>query len=103
MKKLVIASLLAVTLAACSPPVVSPQQAYVQACGTYGAAFSVALQLRTAGKLNQTQIDQITLVDKQVTPICTGALPADLTTAAQQIAKAITTLTVMEAAQQAAK
>lgn len=83
-------------------PNLTPQQStnltYTQACAAYGAAFSAALQLRLAGKLNQAQIDQVTLLDSQVTPICTGPLPADSTAAAQQVTAAVTTLTILELA-----
>jgi hypothetical protein len=80
----------------------TPQQAtqltYTQACTAWNAAFSTALQLRVAGKLNKPQIDQITLLDAQVTPICTGPLPTDSTAAAQQVTAAVTTLTILELA-----
>ena len=76
------------------------QIAYVQACSAYGAAFNAALQLRKDGKLNQAQIDQVTLLDSQITPICTGPLPANPTAATQQITAAVTTLGIMEAAHQ---
>jgi hypothetical protein len=73
----------------------SAQVAYVQACAGYAAAFSAALQAREAGKLNGSQIDQITLIDQQVTPVCTGPLPADPTVATQQVTAAVTTLTIL--------
>ncbi len=93
MKKLI--TILALALSACATTQ-STQVTYVQACATYGAAFDAALQLRIAGKLNQPQIDQVTLLDAQITPICTGALPADPDAATQQITAAVTTLTVLE-------
>lgn len=77
----------------------SAQVSYTQACAAYGAAFAGALELRRAGKLNRTQIDQVTLLDSQITPICTGALPADSSTATQQVTTAVTTLTILEVAQ----
>ncbi len=78
----------------------SAQVAYVQACSAYGSAFNAALQLRKDGKLNQAQIDQVTLLDSQITPICTGPLPANPAAATQQITAAVTTLGIMEAAHQ---
>jgi hypothetical protein len=84
--------------AAPQAPTQSAQVGYTQACAAYGAAFSTALELRKAGKLNRAQIDQVTLLDSQITPLCTGPLPADPTAAAQQITAAVTTLTILEVA-----
>jgi hypothetical protein len=70
---------------------------YAQACAAYGAGFATALELRKAGKLNQAQIAQISMLDAQVTPICTGNLPADSDAATQQVVAAVTTLAVIEA------
>lgn len=82
-------------------PAATPQQAvqvsYTQACATYLAGMQVAIDLRRAGKLNQSQIDQITMIDNQVAPICTGPLPTDPTQAAQQVTAAVTTLAILEA------
>lgn len=75
----------------------STQVTYTQACSSWGAAFATALELRRAGKLNQAQIDQITLLDAAVNPICTGPLPADPTAATQQVTTAVTTLVILEA------
>lgn len=77
------------------------QASYAQACAAYGVAFAGALELRRAGRLNRAQIDQVTLLDSQVTPICTGSLPADATAAAQQVTAAVTTLTILEIVQKA--
>ncbi len=77
----------------------SAQVTYVQACAAYGAAFSAALDARQAGKLSQAQIRQISLIDTQITPICTGPLPADPTAATQQITAAVTTMAIMGAVQ----
>lgn len=73
----------------------SAQARYVQACDAYGAAFTGALVARQAGKLNQSQIDQVTLLDTQITPICSGPLPADPALKTQQIAAAVTTMVVI--------
>jgi len=74
----------------------STKAAYVQTCAGYGLAFNAALQLRQAGKLTPAEIDQITMLDAQVTPICTGPLPADPTAATAQVTAAVTTLTMIE-------
>jgi hypothetical protein len=97
MKKLLIIA--AILLAACSSTATtqSAQVKYVQACAAYNAAFTTALNMRIAGKLTPAQIQQVTLLDDQITPICTGSLPASPEAATAQITTAITTLTVMEA------
>lgn len=81
----------------------TPQQVqaqYVQACSAYLAGITVALDLRQAGKLSKPQIDQITLIDNQIAPLCVGPLPADPTAAAQQVTAAVTTLAILEAVHQ---
>lgn len=85
------------TTTAASAPTQAPAVTYTQACATYGAAFATALELRRAGKLNKPQIDQVTILDSQVTPICTGPLPADPTAATVQITSAVTALAIIEA------
>lgn len=95
----------ALSLAGCAAPAGSPVQqtqvTYTQACAAYGAAFGVALELRRAGKLNRAQIDQVTILDGQITPICTGPLPADPASATQQITAAVTALTLIEVVKKA--
>ncbi len=73
------------------------QVQYVQACAAYGAAFNGALQLREAGKLTAGQVSQINVIDSQMTPLCTGTLPADPAAATQQLTAAVTTLAIIEA------
>jgi hypothetical protein len=99
-KLFLIAAISAALVAGCSTTPAT-QTGYTQACAAYGAAFEVALQARKAGKLNRAQIDQVTLVDSQVTPLCTGALPADPAAATQQITAAVTALTILEVANKA--
>lgn len=82
------------------PAVPAAQVAYAQACAAYGAAFVGALELRRVGRLSRAQVDQVTLLDSQVTPICTGPLPPDATTAVQQVTAAVTALTILEVAHQ---
>lgn len=93
---LALGSALALAGCATSQPQ-APQVTYTQACAAYGAAFATALELRQAGKLNKSQIDQITVLDNQITPICTGPLPVDATTATVQITSAVTALAIIEA------
>jgi len=102
MKKLALSFLVLAALAGCATTQ-SAQQGYVEACTAYGAAFTSAVQLRQAGKLNPAQIDAVAKVDAQITPLCTGPLPADPQTATAQITAAVTTLTVELAAQKASK
>jgi hypothetical protein len=89
---------LSLSITACTT--VSTQNAkvtYTQSCAAYGGAFDVMIALRKGGKLNQAQIDQVTLIDSQVTPLCTGPLPQDLDAATAQITGAVTALTILEA------
>jgi hypothetical protein len=102
MKRLTLIFTAALAISGCATTQ-STQTTYVEACAAYGAAFNVALQLRVAGKMNQSQVDQVTLIDQQITPICTGPLPADPTAATTQITAAVTTLTMMEAIKKARK
>lgn len=94
---LFVSILLALTGCASTAQAPAPQVAYTQACAAYGVAFSGVLQLRKAGKLDALQVSQVSLIDSQVTPICTGLLPADANAATQQITAAVTALTIMEA------
>lgn len=92
------AMLAAIALTACTTTSTRDAQvAYAQSCAAYGAAFDVALQLRKAGKLNDAQVRQVTLMDSQITPICTGPLPNDPNAATVQVTAAIATLSVLEA------
>src|SRR5574337_55025 len=75
----------------------SPQAQFVGACSTYATLFQTAVQLRTEGKLNQAQIQQVTMMDQSVTPLCLNPMPSDPTAATQAITQAITTLTILEA------
>src|SRR5574337_367544 len=83
-------------LAGCATTTQQAQVQYVQACGAYGSAFSAAVQLRSAGKLNRAQIDAVTQIDKQITPICTGPLPTDPAAATAQVTAAVTTLGLID-------
>jgi len=74
----------------------STQISYVQACAAYGVAFNTALNLRLAGKLSADQIAQVTILDSQITPVCTGPLPADTTAATAQITAAVANLAIIE-------
>jgi PBP1b-binding outer membrane lipoprotein LpoB len=102
MKRLALIFAAALAVSGCATTQ-STQVSYTQACAAYGAAFETMLQLRVAGKLNQPQIDQVTLLDSQVTPICTGPLPADPTAAATQVTAAVTALTIIEVSKKGGK
>jgi len=101
MKKL-ICFLAILVLTACATTQ-NAQQSYVQACAAYGAGFSTALQLREQGELNPAQISAISGLDAQITPICSGPLPANPDAATVQITSAVTTLAATLAIQQEKK
>lgn len=87
----------ALVLAGCATT--APQQVQVtfaQSCAGYSAAFATVTELRAAGKLNADQIDQVTLLSHQITPICTGPAPADTVAATQTITAAVTSLVIIE-------
>lgn len=93
------AGVTALAMTACATPTATPQQmqiAYVQACVTYNAGFGTAVALKQAGKLNPSQIEQISLIDATITPLCTGPLPANPQTATAQITAAVTSLAILE-------
>jgi len=79
------------------PATQSSQVSYAQSCAAYAGAFDVLVALRKGGKLNQAQIDQVTLIDSQITPQCTGTMPQDPAEATQRITAAVTSLTILEA------
>jgi hypothetical protein len=106
-KLLILAACIALTAcASITGPDATPKSAqasYVEACADYSAAFEGARQLRVAGKLNKAQIDQVTLIDSQITPMCLGPLPADPVAATQAITAAVTKLVIVEGVQQGSK
>lgn len=74
------------------------QTKYVQACIGYGAALNAATQLRAEGKLNAAEINQVSMISHQVTPICgQSTIPADPTVAITQVTAAVASLGIMEA------
>lgn len=93
-----VGSILMLSACATPPTTRSAQVSYTQACAAWGAAFAGALELRQVGKLNQAQIDQVTLLDSQVTPLCIGALPTDANEAANRVTAAVTAMAIIEAA-----
>lgn len=100
MRKLIIAALCAVLAACATSGTDNTQQVqvtYTQACAAYGAVFATALELRKADKLTPGQVEQISILSKQITPLCTGPLPANPDAAAQQITAAVTSLAIIEA------
>jgi hypothetical protein len=93
------AAIAGLSMAACSSVTTQTAQVtYTQACAAYGGAFNVMIALRKAGKLNPSQIDQVSTIDSQITPMCTGPLPQDLDTATQKVTAAVTALAILEAA-----
>ena len=88
---LIIAAGVGVILAACTSVVPqSSQEAYTQSCAAYNVARDVVTELRAAGKLSQSQIDQLALIP----PLCTGPVPAE---PEAEVAKVIATVAVLEA------
>jgi len=75
----------------------STQVTYVQACTAYGMVFSQAVSARKQDKLSEANIKQISLIEAEITPICTGDLPADPTAAIQQITSAVTRMAILGA------
>lgn len=103
MKKYLLLSLLALTACATTQTPLDTQKQFVQACSAYNAAFVAVLQLREAGKLNTAQIAAISVIDTDISPLCTGALPTDAATATQRITIATTSLTVAYITKQGVK
>ena len=106
MKKILVL-LIATTMAACSlfsptptlPPAQAAQLAYAKACSDYGAALYAAAALRQQGKLSAAAVQQVTLLDQQITPLCTpgAAVPADPTLWTNQIVAAVTSFAAIDA------
>ena len=83
-------------LGGCASTPQAAQAQYVQECAAYGSALTLGAQLKAAGKLNATKVQQLLLIDSQITPICSGQLPADPTSATQKVTAALTTLAILE-------
>jgi len=113
MKKIILAALCAASLAGCaqvapgSAPVssasatMSPAQLqanWLQACLAYEGAQKALLA--NIGKLSDAQLKQALIVTHQITPLCLKP-PADLNAATVQITAAVTTITILSAAQAA--
>ena len=111
MKKLILAALCAASLAGCATvapgagPVsaasatMSPAQLqanWLQACLAYNGAQKAAIA--NLARLNNTQLQTLLMVTHQITPICLKQ-PADLNAATVQITAAVTTITILGAAQ----
>ena len=111
MKKLLIAALVAASLAGCAQvapgagPVsaasatISPAQLqanWLQACLAYNAAQKAAIA--NLARLNNTQLQDLLMVTHQITPICLKQ-PANLQDATVKITAAVTTITILGAAQ----
>ncbi len=97
MKKYALGLILA-TIAGCSQnPATQPQVTAIQACATYNAVLTSAVQARMMGKLSTAQIDQITKIDLAITPICTGAIPTANSQLVSQVIQAASEIAAMEA------
>ena len=94
-KTLILAAVAVLALGACKT-LQNADTAYFQACNAYGSALTAAAKLRLDGKLSPQAVQQISLVDSQITPICTGPLPANPQAATAQITAAVTTLAIDE-------
>lgn len=104
MKRIIAIVAIAILSACATPPAsstVTPtaqkiQVTVTQACTAYGAAFTAALDARRAGKLSPAQIKSIGAIDAQITPVCTGTLPADTQAAVIQITAAIANMALAQ-------
>lgn len=108
MKRMILAAFAAASLAGCatvapgSAPVtaqVSPAQLqanWLQACLAYEGAQKALLA--NIHRLSKSQLQQALMVTHQITPICEKQ-PADLQQATVQITSAVTTITILGAAQ----
>jgi len=74
------------------------QANWLQACLAYEGAQKALLA--NIGKLSDAQLKQALIVTHQITPLCLKA-PADLNAATVQITAAVTTITILSAAQAA--
>ncbi|MGC8703641.1 MAG: hypothetical protein ACP5RV_12040 [Thiomonas sp.] len=113
MKKLILAALCAASLAGCaqvapgSAPMTSAsipmsqaqlQANWLQACLAYQGAQKALIA--NMGKLTNAQMEQALIVTHQITPLCLKP-PADLNQATAQITAAVTTISILGAAQAA--
>jgi hypothetical protein len=111
MKKIILAALCAASLAGCAQvapgaaPVsaasaaISPAQLqanWLQACLAYNAAQKAALA--NIGRMSNANLQRLLIVTHQITPICLKQ-PTDLNAATVQITAAVTTITILGAAQ----
>ena len=111
MKKLILAALCAASLAGCAQvapgagPVsaasaaISPAQLqanWLQACLAYNAAQKTAIA--NLGRMSNENLQRLLIVTHQITPICLKQ-PTDLNAATVQITAAVTTITILGAAQ----
>ena len=94
MKKVLLASILSLGAAGCAmTPTQNPTQVTLyQACGSLYLAQTGAQALRSLNKLSVPEIQQLTIAQKTLVPLCNpNSIPADPNAAAQQITQAVTT------------
>jgi hypothetical protein len=75
MKRIILASVVALTLSACQSGKITPAETALTACQTYTAALNTAAKLNTAGQLSAKAE---AAVDKSVAiadPLCAGSAP----------------------------
>lgn len=111
MKKLILAALCAVSLAGCAQvapgagPVlaasatISPAQLqanWLQACLAYNGAQKAAIA--NMARMSNENLQRLLIVTHQITPICLKQ-PADINAATVQITAAVTTISILGAAQ----
>ncbi len=112
--KIFLASFLALALGACAilapsngltpaQQLLAAQQARNTACATWSGVFATALAMRQAKTASPTLIQQITLADSQLTPVCTSPLPTDLATIQAQTTQVMTSVGILEYLTQASK
>ena len=94
MKKVLLASMISLGAAGCAmtPTQNATQVALYQACGSLYLAQTGAQALRSLNKLTVPQIQQLTIAQKTLVPLCNpNSIPTDPNAAAQQITQAVTT------------
>ena len=90
-------------LAGCvNAPQATPAQqqaiTFAQACSGYAAALSSAIALNNQGKLAKSQVQAITLIDADISPICTGPVPANNNVLITKVTAATTQLLLQSSA-----
>ncbi len=72
------------------------QDARNTACASWNTYFQLALRLKEAHQASPTLIQQTSLLDQTVTPVCTSPLPTDLNTLTAQTSQVLTNVGLLE-------